>query len=73
MYLGLDLGTSGLKGVLIDDAQRLVAEATADYLVRRPEMLGAGTGSRYLTTGKPESVSAHATQFLRRGVRFEGA
>ena len=52
---------------------RLVAEATADYLVRRPEMLGSGTGSRYLTTGKPESVSAHATQFLRRGVRFEGA
>ncbi len=29
MYLGLDLGTSGLKGLLIDDDQRVVAEATA--------------------------------------------
>ncbi|MBC7157179.1 MAG: xylulokinase, partial [Rhodobacteraceae bacterium] len=36
MYLGLDLGTSGLKGVLIDDAQRLVAEATAPLDVSRP-------------------------------------
>ncbi len=52
---------------------RLVAEATADYLLRRPGMLGTGTASRYLTTGSPESVSAHATQFLRRGVRFEAA
>ena len=27
MYIGLDLGTSGLKGVLIDDAQGVLAEA----------------------------------------------
>ena len=36
MYIGLDLGTSGLKGVLIDDAQRVVAEATAPLTVQRP-------------------------------------
>lgn len=36
MYLGLDLGTSGLKGVIVDDAQRLVAEATAPLQVSRP-------------------------------------
>ena len=30
MYVGLDLGTSGLKGVLIDEGQRLVAEAAGD-------------------------------------------
>lgn len=29
MYIGLDLGTSGLKGLLIDDDQKIVAEATA--------------------------------------------
>ena len=29
MYIGLDLGTSGLKGILIDDDQKIVAEATA--------------------------------------------
>lgn len=37
MYLGLDLGTSGLKGVLIDDDQRVVAEATAPLSVSRPQ------------------------------------
>lgn len=36
MYLGLDLGTSGLKGVLINDRQEVVAEATAPLTVNRP-------------------------------------
>lgn len=36
MYIGLDLGTSGLKGVLIDDAQTVLAEATAPLTVQRP-------------------------------------
>ncbi|MDW4549155.1 xylulokinase [Defluviimonas sp. D31] len=36
MFLGLDLGTSGLKGVLIDADQRIVAEATAPLTVSRP-------------------------------------
>ena len=36
MYIGLDLGTSGVKGVLIDGDQQLVAEATAPLTVQRP-------------------------------------
>jgi xylulokinase len=36
MYLGLDLGTSGLKAVLIDADQRLLGEATAPLKVQRP-------------------------------------
>ncbi|QUS36056.1 xylulokinase [Falsirhodobacter algicola] len=36
MYIGLDLGTSGLKGVLIDEAQHVVAEAVAPLEVSRP-------------------------------------
>ena len=36
MYIGLDLGTSGLKAILIDDAQRILAEATAPLTVQRP-------------------------------------
>lgn len=36
MYIGLDLGTSGLKGVLIDDAQGVLAEASAPLTVSRP-------------------------------------
>jgi xylulokinase len=37
MYLGLDLGTSGLKGVLIDGDQRVLAEASAPLTVSRPQ------------------------------------
>ncbi|MDZ4093481.1 MAG: xylulokinase [Paracoccaceae bacterium] len=35
MYIGLDLGTSGLKGILIDDDQKVLAEATAPLSVQR--------------------------------------
>lgn len=37
MYLGLDLGTSALKGVVIDDDQAMVASAKADLEVARPQ------------------------------------
>lgn len=36
MFLGLDLGTSGLKGVVVDAGQRIVAEASAPLSVSRP-------------------------------------
>ena len=37
MFIGLDLGTSGLKAVLIDEAQAIVAEATAPLAALRPQ------------------------------------
>ncbi|MEK6215620.1 MAG: xylulokinase [Boseongicola sp.] len=37
MYLGLDLGTSGLKGLVIDDDQNIVAETNAPLKVSRPK------------------------------------
>ena len=36
MFIGLDLGTSGLKGLLIGDDQKIVAEAAAPLTVSRP-------------------------------------
>ena len=36
MYIGLDLGTSGLKGLVVDEAQRVLAEASAPLTVSRP-------------------------------------
>ena len=51
----------------------LVAESLADYLQRHPGMTGAGTTSRFLTTGDPRKVSGHATRFLRREITFEAA
>lgn len=37
MFLGLDLGTTGLKALVIDDAQNVVASANAPLEVSRPE------------------------------------
>ncbi|SEM81119.1 glutamate racemase [Gemmobacter aquatilis] len=51
----------------------LVAESLADYLARKPDMLGSGTVSKFLTTGDPAYVSSKATQFLRRRITFEAA
>ncbi|WP_339114083.1 glutamate racemase [Thioclava sp. GXIMD2076] len=51
----------------------LVAESLADYLERRPEFIGAGTETKFLTTGDPAHVANNATRFLRRKVVFERA
>lgn len=37
MYLGLDLGTSGVKALLIDEAQSVVAQASSPLTVTRPK------------------------------------
>lgn len=39
MYLGIDIGTSSVKTVLIDDAGRLAATSAADLQVSRPQPL----------------------------------
>jgi len=60
-------------GVKVYSQANLVAEALADYLQRRPQFLGSGTESKFLTTGDPSYVSNKATQFLRRKITFEAA
>ncbi|MFN3823676.1 MAG: glutamate racemase [Pseudorhodobacter sp.] len=59
--------------VTVYSQARLVAESLADYLARRPEFLGAGRQSKFLTTGDPAKVSDKSTQFLRRRISFEAA
>jgi len=39
MYLGIDLGTSGVKAVMLDDAHKIVAQTNAALDVQRPEPL----------------------------------
>lgn len=39
MYLGIDLGTSGVKAILCDGEQKVVAQATAPLAVSRPRPL----------------------------------
>src|SRR4029077_4544494 len=36
VFIGLDLGTSGLKGVVVDSNGELVASAQASYATHRP-------------------------------------
>ena len=60
-------------GVAVYSQAGLVAESLEDYLRRRPEFLGKGTQSRFLTTGDPGRVTSKATQFLRLPIRFEAA
>lgn len=60
-------------GVRVFSQPSIVAESLADYLGRRPEMLGPGEGSQFLTTGDPQRVSDKATQFLRRRIVFQPA
>ena len=38
MYLGLDLGTSGLRGLLVDSKGDAIAEATSHYSVNNPRV-----------------------------------
>jgi len=59
--------------VAVYSQPKLVAEALADYLTRRPEMAGTGDESRFLTSGDPNRVSSKATQFLRRKIAFDAA
>lgn len=51
----------------------IVAESLKDYLSRHAEMFGKGKTSGFLTTGNPASISAQATRFLRREIKFSAA
>ncbi|SEM47207.1 glutamate racemase [Loktanella fryxellensis] len=61
------------EGVKVFSQANLVAESLAHYLERRPEMVGTGTESLFLTTGDPKKVSARATQFLKHPITFTAA
>ena len=61
------------EGVKVYSQPELVAASLEDYLRRRPEMIGPGTGTLFLTTGDPIAVGHKATQFLRRKIPFTAA
>lgn len=69
MYLGLDLGTSGLRAVLVDDRGAAVAEAEAQYDVQHPHpgwseqhpsdwILACGSVMTTLRRTAPEAMAA---------------
>lgn len=51
----------------------LVADSLADYLVRHPEFVGAGTASSSSRPATPSRYRPTRPQFLRHPIRFEAA
>lgn len=49
---------------------RIVAASLEDYLQRHPDMRGAASQGKFLTTGDPERVSRAATRFLSKSIQF---
>lgn len=69
MYLGLDIGTSSVKGVLIDARQKIVASASAPLSVSRPKpgwseqapedwWKACGKAVKALARQKPKAIAA---------------
>lgn len=74
MFIGLDLGTSGLKGILIDEAQKVVAEATAPLTVSRlHEGWSEQEPSHWISAAESvmDALSAHGLGAVR-GIGLSG-
>lgn len=77
MYLGIDLGTSGVKALLIDAAQRPVASATASLDMSRPHDGWSEQDPTDWITATREAIGAlrlsHAAELAAvRGVGLSG-
>jgi xylulokinase len=67
MFLGLDIGTSGVKAVVVDDRDRVVAQAAAPLAVSRPQPLWAEQDPEHwwqATTDALDSLAAEAPQAM---------
>lgn len=69
MYLGLDIGTSGVKAILIDAKQRIIASTTAPLKVSRPKpgwseqapedwWKACGVAVRAIAKQRPKAIAA---------------
>lgn len=60
-YIGLDLGTSSLKAILIDDTQRILAEHSVPLSVSRPHDGWSEQDPQYWCDAAVEALSALAS------------
>src|SRR3954452_18734954 len=74
MYLGIDLGTSEVKVLLIDEAQRIVASGSAALQVQRPQPLWSEQHPADWWQGTLDAVGAIAASHPRElsGVKAIG-
>ena len=59
LFLGIDIGTSGVKAVLIDERDQVAAEASAPLVVSRPQPLWSEQAPRGLVAA-PSSATLDA-------------
>lgn len=76
-FLGIDLGTSGVKTLLVDDDQNVLAEATASLDVSRPQPLWSEQDPEDWWTAAEKSVAeirgSHAAELSAvRGIGLSG-
>ncbi|MEM7693779.1 MAG: xylulokinase [Pseudomonadota bacterium] len=75
MFLGIDLGTSGVKALVIDEAQAIRAEATAPLTVSRPHPSWSEQGPAdwiSATTAAIKAVSTNAELSTVRAIGLSG-
>jgi xylulokinase len=71
MYLGIDIGTSGVKAVIIDDSQAVVDQASASLTVSRPRALWSEQDPASWWRATDEAVRKLDPR-LRSGIRALG-
>ena len=77
MYIGIDLGTSSVKTVLMNDAQEIVASASAPLTVTRPHDSWSEQDPADWITGVESTFAALASDHARalaavRGIGLSG-
>src|SRR5271165_1370003 len=72
MHLGIDLGTSGVKAVVIDEAGEVVAQSTAPLTVSRPQPLWSEQDPADWWRATQSAIAQLRTEIALDGVRGIG-
>lgn len=72
MYLGIDIGTSSVKTVLFDDAQRLIGQSNFDLAVTRPRPTWSEQDPAHWWKGVEATIDALAAKHSLATVRGIG-
>lgn len=72
MYIGIDLGTSGVKAILLDENQRLIATASHALPISRPQPLWSEQNPQDWWSATHQAMQDLAKQYDLRAVKAIG-
>ncbi len=72
MYIGIDLGTSGVKAILLDENQRLIATASRALPIYRPQPLWSEQNPQDWWNATNQAMQELASQYDLRAVKAIG-